>query len=221
MILLYCMSDTADETSIPPKGVRNALIESYQGSGMHCFYSLYDSFEAQADTARQDALDFHWTVNHVFQQGAVIPFRFPTLIPELSTLEAFIEKNGNAYAADLKRLKAFVQMEVRIQVSSSKDLSSGTGYLKAKQKSARAIEGSVTSIQGVYPEVEWKRRAAADQVRLFALVPRTQIDDFRNRVAEVSLDEMMTMRVSGPWPATEFINCIPEMVSDEAVRSHD
>src|SRR5258708_18501396 len=118
-MLAYCMLDPAVQIAVPPRGVRDSAVESLVESGIRCIVSDLDSpsLESPANPAPQfhndDALRLHHVVSAIFQQAAVIPFRFPTLLPE-SELRAFVQENSAAYLEALSRLREMVQMELRI-----------------------------------------------------------------------------------------------------------
>src|ERR1700756_516735 len=98
-ILAYCMLDPAVQIALPPLGVRDSAVESLVESGIRCIVSRLDSPTAAAPRfQKEDALRLHHVVSAVFQQAAVIPFRFPTLLPE-SDLRAFMKENSAAYLA--------------------------------------------------------------------------------------------------------------------------
>lgn len=151
---------------------------------------------------------FHWTVNHVFERQAVIPFRFPTLLAAAEDLEKFLERNRDAYLADLRRLRDQVQMEVRFTIAAEPPASdTGTAYLKARFDAAQKVI-ELENLMKSAAEAEWKQRGN----RYFALIPRGVVTEFRDKIAGLG---QATLRVSGPWPPTEFVNCYPEAAPEK------
>src|SRR5579859_1065476 len=113
-ILAYCMLDPAVQIALPSRGVRDSAIENLVESGVRCIVSdLHSSSSPAPQFHKEDALRLHHVVSAVFLQAAVIPFRFPTLLPE-SDLRAFVKENSAAYISALSRLREMVQMELRI-----------------------------------------------------------------------------------------------------------
>lgn len=211
MLLLYCMTGPKADAPIPPRGVRSAAVEVLRQDGLTCYFSRYESFAGgSAEELQRDALDFHWTVNHVFRQQAVIPFRFPTLLDAESDLVAFLLRNGPQYVADLHRLRDQVQMEVRFALPAADTPASdtGTAYLKAKFDAAQRVSG-LENMMKTAAQAEWKQRGN----RYFALIPRGAVAEFRDKLADLG---QATLRVSGPWPPSEFVNCYPEAALDTA-----
>lgn len=208
MLLLYCMAEARPDAPIPPRGVRSAAVEVTQHSGLACYFSRYEQFPGgAADALKQDALDFHWAINHVFQQQTVVPFRFPTLLSAPGALEDFLREHSSAYLADLERLRDRVQMEVRAPVRASEaaaSAASGTAYLKARFDAVQAAVELESQMKKAALAAEWKQRAN----RHFALIARGSEESFRDAIASLGRSEL---RVSGPWPPSEFVNCYPDL----------
>src|SRR5213078_4246868 len=66
-------------------------------------------------TIRESALEFHRTVQELFRQAAVVPFRFPTILADENEISAFLAKHSSEYESALLRLRDAVQMEIRIE----------------------------------------------------------------------------------------------------------
>ena len=209
MLLLYCMAEVKADPPIPPRGVRSAAVEGVQHGPLVCYLSRYESFPGgSAEELKQDALDFHWTINHVFEKQAVIPFRFPTLLATESDLTNFLTRKSSAYAADLQRLRDLVQMEVRVTLPAEAPASdTGTAYLKAKFDAAQKATELENLVRSAV-QAEWRQRGN----RHFALIPRGAVAEFRDKIADLG---QASLRVSGPWPPSEFVNCYPEVINQE------
>jgi hypothetical protein len=52
---------------------------------------------------------------------------------------------------------------------------------------------------------DWRERKTAGGIRLFALVPRSALTQFKKKLAGLTIDSELMVRVTGPWPATEFL----------------
>jgi hypothetical protein len=210
MLLLYCMAEASPDAPVPPRGVRGSSVEVTQHEGLACYFSRYEAFSGgTADELKQDALDFHWTVNHVFAKQTVVPFRFPTLVADDAAVAQFLTEYAAEYLADLSCLRDRVQMEVRFpaptaDAAAASSGASGTAYMKAKFDAAQKSIQLEARMKSAAAGAEWKQRAN----RFFALIPRGQEDDFRRRIAAL---EDATLRVSGPWPPSEFVNCYPDL----------
>ncbi|HUR37632.1 MAG TPA: GvpL/GvpF family gas vesicle protein [Terriglobales bacterium] len=216
MLLLYCMAEASPNAPLPPRGVRSAAVETLQHGSILCYLSRYESFPGGAgDELMKDALDFHWAINLVFEKTAVFPFRFPTLMKSEEELKQFLATHADAYLADLQRLRGQVQMEIRVtqqpeQIVAENALgtNSGTAYLQRKAAVAQYFAHFEQLIKSAV-QAEWKQRAN----RYFALVPRATVAEFRDKINDLG---QASLRVSGPWPPTEFVNCYPEADSHDS-----
>ena len=213
-LLAYCMLDPAAQIALPPRGVRDSAVESLVESGIRCVVSNFDSpnVDLPANPAphfqKEDALRLHYVMSAIFQQAAIIPFRFPTLLPE-SDLRAFVKENSAAYLAALSRLREMVQMELRIATTPSPTATSvsGTEYLRALQAAAKARDDAAAAARdaaGPFAQ-EWRIRPLAQGLRCYALVRRDETGPFQERMQALPISDIVTVAVSGPWPATEFL----------------
>jgi hypothetical protein len=209
--LAYCMLDPAAPVTVPSRGVRDAAVESLVESGIRCIVSHLDlssSPQPAGQLQKEDALQLHHVVSTLFQQAAVIPFRFPTLLPE-SELRAFVKENSAAYLEALSRLREMVQMELRITSKQGPPVApaSGTEYLQALQASTRAADNAADTARdwaGALAQ-DWRERPLAQGLRCYALVRRQDVEAFRDKMHALPISDMVTATINGPWPATEFL----------------
>lgn len=206
LILPYCI--VADsEVAAPLAGVRQTAVEETTCLGLRCFYSVFP--ERPESFTQEDAVRFYATVRTVFEKVAVIPFRFPTLLESKQQLEDFLQKKAQDYARALKQLQNFVQMEVRVMPASGTRVpsTSGTDYMAQRLEQKQTLEstGSVarTAVAGMY--VSWLQHQTQDGLRCYALVARENAGQFQQKLATLSFEQDVRVSVSGPWPATEFI----------------
>src|SRR4051812_37315715 len=86
MLLLYCVTESvATEQML---GVHGNSISTIAHNGVLCYCSEWS--ERKSDDAQQDALAYWSVVNRLFQETAVIPFRFPTFMKDHSAMEEFL-----------------------------------------------------------------------------------------------------------------------------------
>src|SRR5438093_1243812 len=52
---------------------------------------------------------------------------------------------------------------------------------------------------------EWRQREAPSGLRCYALLMREHLEPFLTSMKEVRVSPGQTARVTGPWPATEFL----------------
>jgi hypothetical protein len=156
--------------------------------------------EISSDCFQQSALQFHHVVQAVFADAAVIPFRFPTWLSE-EGMTTHLERESDGYESFLTRHAKHVQMEFRVASHSEQGpASSGTEHLRMRAEQLRGVEKAAQEMRSLLAAdvVDWRERDIPGGKRLFALVDRSRVARFRERLSECGV------LVTGPWPATEF-----------------
>jgi len=210
-LLVYCVTETSAVNPSPHNGVGGMAVESVEHSGLRCFVS-----ESKSPTSKEiqdDALTFHRVLKDIFQQAAIIPFRFPTTLADRSDVIAHLREHSEEYASTLGRLRDLVQMELRIQF---KEISghqtsanpSGTEYLRNIQARREKLEMVAQELRQLgEPAIkDWRQRHSNDGIRCFALIDRTTVIDFQRKIGNIPVQSEFTARLSGPWPATQFLS---------------
>lgn len=192
-------------------GVQSARVLSMMEGAIRVFYSkLEGRIPTTPETLQVEVLRFHAVVDSVFRHIAVIPFRFPTILFDEEALREHCALRERQYVEDLRRLADFVQMEIHVSYPEydtlkEKDgllLKTGTTFLKDKQSRLQAIAAEIEQIRAQVTNVEWREKQTPAGVKAFALVPRHEVGNFRR---QLKFSEASPMRLTGPWPATEFL----------------
>jgi len=209
-ILVYCGFRHAPEISLPAVGVTGAPV---QLTSLDDLCLLWSDVEWPFDPQRmqKSAVEFHEVVLQVFKQTAVIPFRLLSVFDDQQAFMTFAAENHERFLQDLDRLKDFVQMECVIYPKPSEtpvDRSSGKAYLEQKAIALRSSEASVQATQDALAHLsrEVRIREGKNGTRIFVLVDRGLESDFRQAVTAVPIPTHLSRRVSGPWPAAEFLS---------------
>jgi hypothetical protein len=204
-LLAYCVTDAP--ARLPEIGVRGAPVRTMILESLSCIYS---PLIPPQEFDRDDALKFHSVLNAAFENHAVIPFRFPTLLQNEADLQDHLREKHQTYLQDLRRLADLVQMEIRFAPNKEKPKSSqsGTEYLQSKQAIVRALESLTQQARAALGDtvLEWKERSTDQGLRCYALVKREQVADFKQRLQATKFAAPKPAIVSGPWPATEFLH---------------
>ena len=210
-VLAYCITEADARIGVPPEGLQGKKIGDVAESGLRCFFSSYSSDNAASrQPARDAALGFNRILQTFLRQTAIVPFRFPTLLADVDEASAFLREHAGEYLDGLSRVRGAVQMEVRLSTPGSSEHAvenSGAEYLRARQahyqrvfriadELHKAVGGSAKS---------HKTRQVAEGARCFFLVDRGAVDQFVSNVQSAKLPAEVNVRVSGPWPATEFL----------------
>jgi hypothetical protein len=218
-VLAYCITEARSDLAIPATGVRGMPVHLVAAGALQCFVSHFESgsMEGKA-TIREAALEFHHTVQELFRQAAVVPFRFPTILADEDEISAFLAEHSGEYESALSRLRDAVQMEIRIEEREPARASaaSGTEYLRRRQTSHKRVEGTASRFREASQEWvrEWRQRETPSGLRCYALLTREQREPFLASMKRVQVLPDQTARVTGPWPATEFLKA-----NDERTRT--
>lgn len=203
-VLPYCVF-LSSSLVVPNFGVQGREVHRLDAEDLSLIYSELDSKELIGDHLQAAALEFHQTLQSIFAHAAIIPFRFPTFLTE-SELQQHLSSRAADYRRFLKDYADHAQMEIRVlpaQMSSVQNVS-GTDYMKQKAAERRHLVSAADKLEQIRHAVSrWTRREVRDSIHLFALVERQQVSAFRIAVSNLSLEEVK-LRVTGPWPATEF-----------------
>jgi hypothetical protein len=156
-------------------------------------------------------------VQAIFHQTAVIPFRFPTILETKSDLLRHMCEQKDTFREALVRLRNLVQMDIHLThatasrslVVNTHKLSETTGgqYLRHRQMQQRELADSAAPFRNLGDHLirDSRERPSANGLRCFLLIDRNSVDEFKTRVASVRIGARVVARVSGPWPASEFV----------------
>lgn len=212
-ILAYCMIDPAYSLRMPGAGVSGACVELKEASGLGCLFSrVGEANLTSGGRARDEALAFHRVLQDIFAQTAILPFRFPTIVAGETELLAHIEEHAADYRNALARLRHMVQMDVRITRDSAAQPkaplnSSGAEYLRARLGEQHAMQSAAESLRQQTASLiqDWRERSSGSALRCFMLVHRGSMPGLQDALRGFRLAPGLQMRVSGPWPASEFV----------------
>ena len=201
-VLPYCVILAVLKIEKPPIGVDGKKVESLESESLRIYYSDLADSALGTDVFRQSALEFHRVIAAVFRQTAVVPFRFPNVLKTREELESHLRTNLYRYQSFLEKTRDAVQMEVApsaaVPPPASETGGSGTEYLRQKQQRSRALTELSDLVLSKAGELILNSKIGDS--RLYLLVPRNVTDDLRKR-----LSELQEIRISGPWPAAEFL----------------
>ena len=217
-ILVYCGFRHAPQLALPALGVNAAPVQLRSLDDLSLLWSEVD-WPFNPERMQKSAVEFHEVVRQVFKQTAVIPFRLLSVFEDQQAFTAFAAENRERFLQDLNRLKDFVQMECVIYPAPSQtpiDRSSGKAYLEQKAVALRSSEGLAQAVQDSVAHLsrEVRVREGKNGTRIFVLVERGRENDFRQAVTTIPIPTHLSRRVSGPWPAAEFLSeqvKIPQM----------
>jgi hypothetical protein len=211
-ILAYCITDASVPVTAPEAGVAGERLTTFTYAGFQCFVSGFS--ERNTLSGKESALAFHQVLQEIFNQTAIIPFRYPTTVDNETALRSFLEEQAVKYQAALERLRGMVQMEIRVSWnpdaesnSAVAEKQSGGDYLRAKLRRESLMKILCAALRSCVDAwvSDWRQRPSSQGVRIFALVARSAVENFKSGLARMPVGPEWSVRASGPWPATEFI----------------
>jgi hypothetical protein len=207
-ILLYCIAK-GDAATGSLTGVAGDPISRVELGTLAVFTSSNtDKSNWLRPQLQTSALEFHRVLREIFKSTAIIPFRFPTIFDDEGQLTERLRERASEYTVLLGKFGELVQMEIRITTPDlKKPVESGTQYLKVRQTGTAMIEKFATELHAALSELlqDWRQRPSKDGVRVFALINRSQVTNFRTMMRNTPVPLNLSVRASGPWPVSEFI----------------
>jgi len=210
-ILLYCITEEFASSDVG-SGVAGRPIRRCTQAGVEALFSENTSAESWTGASlKQSAREFHNVLHRAFAAHAVVPFRFPTLMRDEQELSTHLQESAAEYAAQLRKFRDSVQMSITITytepISPATSHASGAEYLRSRQNQFDELQFIAKQIHELASETvqSWRDRPPSSTLKLFSLVNRDSVDAFRERLNRLSVPQSLNVRVSGPWPVTEFL----------------
>jgi len=208
-VLPYCAFLEREGITLPQSGVEKSPVQVLECGPVRLLWSDIP-WPFQPEHLQQNAVEFHEVVHHVFRQTAVVPFRLLSTFEDRGLLERFAADHQLAIAADLERLAPYVQMESVIYAIAERPgpATSGTEYLRARALQAGIMRGHAELLRRAVDNIsaEVRLRENKNGFRLFALVKRGAEQSFPDAIVGTEIPKGLSRRISGPWPAAEFMS---------------
>ena len=213
-VLAYCGFRHQARIALPAVGVNAQPVQLMASGELGLLWSEVE-WPFAPEQMQRSALEFHQVVRHVFNQTAVVPFRLLSVFEDQQALATFATEHQASFLGDLERLKGFVQMECVVYPAPSQRQGqalaggiSGKAYLEKKAVAMRSSEGFAQAVRDAVTHLghEVRVREGKNGTRIFVLVERGRENDFRQAVSVLALPEHLSRRISGPWPAAEFLS---------------
>ena len=208
-LLLYCVADSFAQLN-SETGVRGSAVSASEHSGVKVFYSENTTPEVWLrEPLRSSARQFHGVQQELFRAGAIIPFRFPTILESCDKLREHLDLRSAEYKSLLRRFANHVQMDLALTHPTGPPVStSGLDYLRQRQMHGRLLHHFAADLQALATSLakDWRQRSVSNGVRCFALVEREQIHEFSERMKATFVPAGLSVRISGPWPVAEFLD---------------
>jgi hypothetical protein len=214
-VLAYCLAEQQTQIDSLGTGVEGAPVRWIDVGGLRCFVS---DFAAQMPYAPVPEMvkAFNQVLQRIFAQAVIIPFRFPTIVESEDSFRQFVESRAAEYRDALKRLRNKVQMDVRISFKVADNMKSpsqsGKGYLEGRRERYQKAQSVMNEFRRVSTSLAegWIQRDTSSGIRGFALVDRSSLAVFLEKIGTVVTPAGISARLTGPWPPSEFVEITPE-----------
>ncbi len=234
--LLYCIFRTGTPPMQErPPGVAGQQVCLVPQNGLCVALSALASSEAAPSI--EDALAYARVVEAFHRQRTVIPFRYGCCVEDMPAAAILLEEHRQEYEALLAELEGVDEMGIRVlfpRVASGPDgtsrhghpkpgtlrCDSGAAYLAAQRQRYSDLDSTslgqrtfvnelCESLSGLFArhKMEWSDSTRTGPLSLFFLVPREQLNSFREAVSRFSPKRPAHLLLSGPWPPYNFVDC--------------
>lgn len=210
-MLAYCIAEQKSQIRMPSRGVKEAPVRSIDMDTLRCFVSDFGGHVPQ-EPLPEMVKAFNRVLQQIFEQAAIIPFRFPTVVESEEVLRNFITSRAAEYSGALHRLRNKVQMDVRISADRDSEAAntisqSGKNYLESKRAGYERVQSILKEFQRVSDSLaeKWVQRDTPSGIRGFALVDRSSLSIFLEKIGRVRTPAGISARITGPWPPSEFV----------------
>jgi hypothetical protein len=218
--LLYCVTRADSEVITSPVGVCEEPVQSQESSGLRVYWSqIADPDTALADgAARKNAeLKFRQVLREIVTHFTPIAFPFPVVLADLEAVGKYVVEEREHFEETLNRLGETVQYEMIASwtADDQADLAtpvSGREYLKRRQEAEERIAAIDNKLKAVTTGIvrEWRARQDRRKHHWFALVPRQDRERFIAALRSAGASEGVRLRLSGPWPPSEFVRTLSD-----------
>src|SRR5208337_4618373 len=213
--LLYCVT-RSDRSVTVATGVCDSLVQSREWADLRVYWSELQDPESclgTPESLKRAALQFQQVLREILAETTPLPFQFPTLLESADMLEQQLAAEQEQYRAALTRIGDAVQYEIVASWAADEqaDLAtpvSGREYLKRRQETAGRISAVDHKLRSLTVDSvrEWRARQERKTHRWFALVPRESRERFISSLRGAGpSSEGVRLRLSGPWPPSEFV----------------
>ena len=208
-ILLYCVTEKSELPNLGT-GVAGVPVLTCEQGELAALFSQGVGAESWVGTPlKASARQFHQVLHRVFASRAIIPFRFPTLMREAEELAAHMRANAREYLAQLGKFRTSVQMDITVVHSNplATRQSSGAEYLYERRKQSEELDRFAKTLYAHTDSAtrDWRTRPAQQGLKILALLDRDSIAVFNRSLQAFAVPPSLSIRISGPWPVTEFL----------------
>lgn len=213
-ILIYCAT-LADAKAVKVAvGVCDTAVRPLEFGQVRAYVGDIADPEAcvgNPEAQKIAAAQFKQVLREILAHSTPLPFEFPMIFESEDALARFLSERAAEYEAILRRLAGLVQYEIQAtwdeqQTDTSAPVSGAEYRKRREQEMARvaAVDEKLRRVTGGIVR-EWRQRRDRKAYRWFGLIQRDRRDDFLNALRSAGPSQGVRIRLSGPWPPSEFL----------------
>jgi len=213
--LLYCVTLTSAEFISNLIGVTEQPITAHEVGGLRVYWSAVANPETLVEgSSRKPAeLKYQQALREMAMRATAIALAFPTIIPDPESIDTAVAGQTEHLAEVLNRLAGTIQYQLTATWAEDElaDLAtpiSGKEFQKRRAGSEARVAAIDTKLKTVTRGIvrEWRPRQDRRKHLWFALMACEDRERFISALRSAGPSEGVRLRLSGPWPPTEFAN---------------
>lgn len=212
MIYVYAITD-AVEIDKGLTGLHDARTEALEHEGMAGVFSRHDQLELPS-TDPQLLWAHEHVIDHLMEQGAVLPLRFGTTLRDPGALRDVLAEERVRFRVLLSRVRGCVELAVRVGLAPSEPVavSGGADYIRgrlaARQHEEDAADRVLAPLRSL-ARATARRPVQAGSTSLSEsyLVSRPTVEQFASEVRALqSRNPGLSISCTGPWGPYSFVD---------------
>lgn len=214
-LLVHCVTLADTEPITVPTQICGAPLRTVTLGSLRVHVSDVadpDTCFGNPEEQKKSALAFRQIQRELVAFCTPLPFDFPTLLENEDALAPFLATRQSEYEAALQRLAGMVQYEIVAtwddQPTDTATPVSGVEYRKRREQEMARVAAVDDKLKRVTATVvlDWRNKRERKTYRWFGLMRRDQREEFLNALRSAGSSQGVRIRLSGPWPPSEFVN---------------
>lgn len=212
-LLLYCVTLADAEPAKIASGIGDTPIRDLVLGELRVYLGDATNLESRLgnpEDRKKAAQAFRQVQREIVAVATPLPFEFPTVVQSEEALAAFLAERERDSTAVLRALAGTLQYELVAsfdeQPADTATPVKGAEYLKrhqAQMARVAAVDSKLNRVAGAIVRA-WRQRQERGSYRWFALIRQEDRDRFIAALRSAGPSEGVRMRLSGPWPPSEF-----------------
>ena len=195
-------------------GVADQPVLVHDSGPLRIYWSEVANPETLVEGASRKPADLKYqqVLREMTMRATAIAFAFPALIAEPESIDTVLAEQREDYAKALARLQGTIQYELTATWAEDDRANlaaaiSGREFQKRRAEGEARIAAIDTKLKTVTAGIvrDWRSRQERRKHLWFALMAREDRERFIAALRTAGPSEGVRLRLSGPWPPSEFV----------------